>query len=119
MPPTGMRRSRPLRSSGTRAVSVLLVGIRKQTMPAQISHEVLLECDASSHRLSTRLKKKRKAMRGRVRTPKLREIMIALTRSSSVSKSGRFALTIQRGNHGCHPLAEAQIQRHESDRLVV
>jgi DNA repair protein RecO (recombination protein O) len=37
-------------SSGTRAVSVVFVGIGKETTPPQISHEVLLECDASSHR---------------------------------------------------------------------
>jgi hypothetical protein len=30
-------------SSGTRAVSVVLVGIRKQTTPVQLSHEVLSE----------------------------------------------------------------------------
>jgi DNA repair protein RecO (recombination protein O) len=45
-----MRRGRPLMSSGTRAVSVVLVGIGKETTPPQISHEVLLACDASSHR---------------------------------------------------------------------
>ena len=48
--PMGMRRARPLMSSGTRAVSVALVGIRKETTPVQISHEVLLERGASSVR---------------------------------------------------------------------
>jgi DNA repair protein RecO (recombination protein O) len=45
-----MRRGRPLMSSGTRAVSVVLVGIGKETTPPQISHELLLECVASSRR---------------------------------------------------------------------
>jgi DNA repair protein RecO (recombination protein O) len=39
-------------SSGTLPVSVVLVGIGKETTPTQISHEVLLECDASSHRFA-------------------------------------------------------------------
>jgi hypothetical protein len=38
----GTRRARPLMSSGARAVSVVLVGIRKETTPVRISHEVLL-----------------------------------------------------------------------------
>src|SRR5438445_3481667 len=42
MPPTGTRRCRPLMSSGTCAVSVVLVGIRKETTPLQVSHEVAL-----------------------------------------------------------------------------
>jgi len=33
-------------SSGTRAVWVVLVAIRKETTPPQVSHEALLECDA-------------------------------------------------------------------------
>jgi len=37
-------------SSGTRAVSVVLVGIRKETTPPQVSHETLLGCDASPSR---------------------------------------------------------------------
>jgi DNA repair protein RecO (recombination protein O) len=46
----GMRRARPLMSSGTRAVSVVLLGIRKETTPPQVSHEALLECHASPSR---------------------------------------------------------------------
>ena len=48
--PTGTRRNRPLTSSGTRAVSVVLVGIRKETTALQVSHEPLFDCDGSSRR---------------------------------------------------------------------
>src|SRR5438045_2006122 len=38
-----MGRNRPLTSSGTLAVSVVLAGIRKEITPPQVSHEALFE----------------------------------------------------------------------------
>jgi DNA repair protein RecO (recombination protein O) len=48
--PTGTRRNRPLTSSGTRAVSVVLAGIRKEITAPEVSHEALFDCDGASRR---------------------------------------------------------------------
>jgi DNA repair protein RecO (recombination protein O) len=103
MPPTGMRRWRPLMSSGTRAVSVVLVGINHHGWRDQ------------------QLQKKRLALVNR-------DCCSGVCVKRQIQGPGAWpkhlyncldVLGSQCGKHRGNSSSQTQIQRHQSDRFLV